>query len=105
MKLKALAPLVLACCVPRAGLPFARTPHLDRYPARVAPGTTVDALALNIDLAPPPELAGAEPLESVHGRALVPPPHDPAAVWRDAFLAAYFLEQVVPRAPPWQATR
>ena len=30
---------------------------------------------------------------------------DSKAVWRESFMAEYFLEKVVPRAPAWQAVR
>ena len=83
-----------------------RVPLLVRYPRLVAPGTRVEALALNVDVAPTLlELAGAEPLEKVHGRSLVPLLGGRAAPWRDSFLAEYFLEKVAPRAPAWQAVR
>lgn len=83
-----------------------RVPFLMRYPARVAPGTTIEALTLNVDVAPTLlELAGAEPLERVHGQSFVPLLHDARAPWRSSFLAEYFLEKVVPRAPAWQAVR
>lgn len=83
-----------------------RVPLIVRYPKRVAAGTQVDALALNIDVAPTLlELAGAEPLEKVHGRSLLPLLAGRAEGWRESFLAEYFLEKVAPRAPAWQAVR
>jgi N-acetylglucosamine-6-sulfatase len=83
-----------------------RVPFIIRYPRRVAPGTRIDDLALNIDVAPTLiELAGAEPLEKVHGRSLVPLLGGRATGWRASFLAEYFLEKVAPRAPAWQAVR
>lgn len=83
-----------------------RVPFLIRYPKLVAPGTRPDALALNIDVAPTlVELAGAEPLERVDGRSLLPLFGGRATGWRESFLAEYFLEKVAPRAPAWQAVR
>ncbi|MBV9926088.1 MAG: sulfatase-like hydrolase/transferase [Acidobacteria bacterium] len=83
-----------------------RVPFILRYPRLVRPGTKVDALALNIDVAPTLlELAGAEPLEKVQGRSLLPLLEGRAAGWRESFLAEYFLEKVAPRAPTWQAVR
>ncbi|HEV2862848.1 MAG TPA: sulfatase [Pyrinomonadaceae bacterium] len=83
-----------------------RVPFLVRYPKLIAPGTTVDALALNVDVAPTLlALAGAEPLEAVHGRSLLPLLRGRAEGWRESFLAEYFLEKVAPRAPSWQAVR
>ncbi len=83
-----------------------RVPLLIRYPRLIAPGTRVEALALNIDVAPTLlELAGAEPLEKVHGRSLLPLLGGRAEGWRESFLAEYFLEKVAPRAPAWEAAR
>ncbi len=53
--------------------PSIRIPFLMRYPKRIRPGTVVDELVLNIDLAPTlVELCGASPLENIHGRSMVP---------------------------------
>jgi len=83
-----------------------RVPFLLRYPRLVAAGTKVDALALNVDVAPTLlELAGAEPLEKVHGRSLLPLLGGGTHAWRESFLAEYFLEKVAPRVPAWQAVR
>ena len=83
-----------------------RVPFVIRYPRLVAPGAKIDALALNIDVAPTlVELAGAEPLERVEGRSLVPLLRGRRTPWRESFLAEYFLEKVAPRAPAWQAVR
>ena len=76
------------------------------HPKLVAPGMKVDALALNIDLAPTLlSLADAEPLEKVHGQSLVPLLRNDPVKWRESFLAEYFLEKVAPRTPAWQAVR
>jgi len=83
-----------------------RVPFIIRYPKVVKAGTKIDALALNIDVAPTLlSLAGAEPLEKVHGQSLVPLLNNSRALWRESFLAEYFLEKVAPRAPSWQAVR
>ncbi len=83
-----------------------RVPFLLRYPRLVAAGQRVDALALNVDVAPTLlELAGAEPLEKVHGRSLLPLFGAGPVPWRESFLAEYFLEKVAPRVPAWQAVR
>ena len=84
-----------------------RVPFIVRYPPLAAAGRTVEALTLNIDVAPTlVELAGADPLEEAQGRSLVPLLRGGAqAGWRDSFLAEYFLEKVAPRAPAWQAVR
>jgi arylsulfatase A-like enzyme len=83
-----------------------RVPFIIRYPRLGRPGRAVDALALNIDVAPTlVEMAGAEPLEGAQGKSLVPLLRGESAAWRDSFLAEYYLEKVAPRAPTWQAIR
>lgn len=83
-----------------------RVPLVIRYPKLIAPEKKIDALTLNIDVAPTLlELGGAEPLEVVHGQSMVGLLRDGKAKWRDSFLAEYFLEKVGPRAPAWQAVR
>ena len=50
-----------------------RMPLLVRWPARIAPGTRVEALVQNIDLAPTfLDAAGLEPLARMQGASLVP---------------------------------
>lgn len=50
-----------------------RMPLLMRWPARIAPGTQIQALAQNIDLAPTfLEAAGLAPLDRMQGHSLVP---------------------------------
>jgi len=47
-----------------------RVPLLVRYPKRIRPGSVIDEMVLNIDLAPSiVELCGAAPLPKVHGRS------------------------------------
>ncbi|HEY0173649.1 MAG TPA: sulfatase [Pyrinomonadaceae bacterium] len=83
-----------------------RVPFIIRYPGLAAAGVTLDALTLNIDVAPTlVELAGAEPLDEAQGRSLVPLLRGARDGWRESFLAEYFLEKVAPRAPSWQAVR
>jgi arylsulfatase A-like enzyme len=50
-----------------------RTPFLVRWPARIAPGTRADAMALNIDFAPTfLDAAGLPASADMQGRSLVP---------------------------------
>src|SRR5262249_37682193 len=71
----------------------ARIPLLMRYPALIRAGITVDAIALNLDLAPTLlEIAGAEPLSNVQGRSLVP-----GAEGRAQRLAAVILDRMFHR--------
>jgi arylsulfatase A-like enzyme len=50
-----------------------RMPFLVRWPAAIAPGTRIDAMALNVDFAPTfLDLAGLPPSPDMQGRSLVP---------------------------------
>jgi N-acetylglucosamine-6-sulfatase len=83
-----------------------RVPFVIRYPELVKPGTVIDALAINVDVAPTLlDVAGVEPVTPMHGRSLVPLFRDPGNEWRTAILTEYFLEKVVPNARPWQSVR
>ncbi len=82
-----------------------RIPLLVRWPGHARPGSTIDATALNVDLAPTVlEAAGVAVPEGLHGRSLLPllggaPPDD----WRKTYLTEYFLEPNIPRTPTWRA--
>ena len=83
-----------------------RDPLLMRYPKLIKPGTVLEPLALNIDIAPTLlELGGAPIPKSIHGRSLLPLFKDAKAPWRTSFLTEYFLERGFPRVPTWQAVR
>ena len=77
----------------------ARIPLLVRYPRLVKAGTTIDQMALSIDLAPTVlELAGAKAQHKMDGRSLVPlfrgeDPDD----WRSSLLIEYYTDTVFPR--------
>lgn len=83
-----------------------RVPLVMRYPPLIRPGTKIDALTLNVDVAPTLlEVAGAAPVTAMHGSSLAPLLKNPDAEWRDSILTEYFLEKVVPNARPWQSVR
>jgi arylsulfatase A-like enzyme len=70
-----------------------RVPLLVRYPPLVQPGTSVDRLALNVDLAPTLlELAGVEAPDTMQGRSLVPLLEGREAEWRNSFVYENFYE-------------
>jgi arylsulfatase A-like enzyme len=53
--------------------PSIRVPLMIRYPRLVKPGTVVEKMALNLDIAPTVlEIAGLKIPERMHGRSLVP---------------------------------
>ncbi len=82
-----------------------RDPLLVRYPKFIKAGTTLEPLALNIDIAPTLlDLAGAPIPKSVQGRSLLPLFKDEKAPWRSSILSEYYQEGQN-RTPDWQAVR
>jgi N-acetylglucosamine-6-sulfatase len=82
-----------------------RDPLLVRYPQLIKAGTTLEPLALNIDIAPTLlDLAGAPIPKSVQGRSLLPLFKDGKAPWRSSILSEYYQEGQN-RTPDWQAAR
>ncbi|HTM49197.1 MAG TPA: sulfatase [Bryobacteraceae bacterium] len=76
----------------------ARIPLMIRYPALIQPGSVVDAMTLNIDMAPTLlEVAGADPLRKVHGRSFLPLLKGDTKGWRTSFLIERFSDKVFPR--------
>jgi arylsulfatase A-like enzyme len=96
-----------------------RLPLMIRYPKLIKPGTRIDALTLNIDIAPTAlELAGV-PLPSntqvkslgglespsiMHGKSLLPLFRGDTSGWRTAILTEYFKDQNY-QHPPWRSIR
>jgi N-acetylglucosamine-6-sulfatase len=75
-----------------------RIPLLIRYPRLIRPGSTLDRMVLNIDLAPTLlELAGVPATEAMHGRSFVPLLRSEAVPWRSSFLVEYSSDIVFPR--------
>ena len=75
----------------------ARIPLLMRLPSLIKGGSSVDAFALNIDLAPTLlEIGGAPPGADMDGRSLVPLLRGEKPAWRDAFLIEYYSDTVMP---------
>ena len=83
-----------------------RVPLLMRYPKLIKPGTKIDQMVLNIDLAPTfIELAAAEPIKDSRGQSIVPLFKGDASHWRNAALFEYFLEKAYANIESWQAVR
>jgi N-acetylglucosamine-6-sulfatase len=80
--------------------PSIRVPMLCAAPGLVAPGTVLDELALNVDVAPTVlDLLGFEPPAHWHGRSLVPLLRGDAPDWRKEFAYEYFFERMFPQTP------
>lgn len=83
-----------------------RIPLLMRYPRFARPGTTVDQLVLNIDVAPTLcDLAGVAVPADAHGRSVLPLLRGTPTFWRQSFLAEYVFEPFYPKIPTWRAVR
>ena len=70
-----------------------RIPFLMRYPRLIRPGSTVDEMVLNIDLAPTLlDLAGAPTHSGMQGRSLRPLFEGRSQGWRDSWLYEYWVD-------------
>ena len=83
-----------------------RIPMVARYPKWIKPGSSIEGMALNIDISPTfLEVAGLPTPSSMHGRSLGPLLRGNTRNWRKSFLAEYFEEPQNVRVPTWQAVR
>jgi N-acetylglucosamine-6-sulfatase len=75
-----------------------RIPLVVWFPSRIPAGSVLDALALNIDVAPTVlDLAGVARPPELQGRSLLPVLRGEAREWRTSFLIEYFSDRVFPR--------
>jgi len=78
-----------------------RIPFLIRYPKLAKPGTVVDEMVLNIDLAPTLlDLAGVAIPSIIQGRSLKPLLEGRKPRWREEFLYEYFVDAEYPKNTP-----
>jgi N-acetylglucosamine-6-sulfatase len=79
-----------------------RIPLLIRFPEKIAKGTVVDELCLNIDVAPTLlELADVEIPSYIQGESLLPLLRDKTAdEWRKSVLFEYYVDDAYPYAGP-----
>lgn len=85
-----------------------RIPFVVRYPKLFPKGKVVDAMILNLDLAPTfLDLAGVAAPKEMQGRSWAPlaAGKSPPTPWRDAFFYEYFLETQYPGTPTLFAVR
>ena len=85
-----------------------RVPLIARCPAVMKPGTTVESVVANIDIAPTIlELAGLETPQNMDGRSFVglASGETPASDWRKDFLYEYYWEWSFPHTPTQFALR
>jgi arylsulfatase A-like enzyme len=77
-----------------------RIPMLARYPKLIEPGTVVEEMVLNVDLAPTIlDVCGAPALEKVHGQSWKNLVQGDASDWRTAWLYSYNYEKQFPYTP------
>jgi N-acetylglucosamine-6-sulfatase len=83
-----------------------RIPLLARFPKAIKPGTVVNEMVLNIDLAPSVlDICGAPPLEKAHGRSFKSLLEGNNAGWRTSFLYEYNYEKQFPYTPNVRGVR
>jgi len=86
--------------------PSIRVPLLARYPRLIKPGTVIDQMVLNIDLAPSIlDICGAAPLENIHGRSWKPLLQGRTEGWRTAWYYEYNYEKQFPYTPNVRGVR
>ncbi len=86
--------------------PSIRVPLLVRYPALVKPGTVIDPMVLNIDLAPSLlEICSAPPLPKVHGRSFKSLLAGRTGDWRKSWYYEYNYEKQFPYTPNVRGVR
>jgi N-acetylglucosamine-6-sulfatase len=83
-----------------------RVPLLVRFPGLVKPGTVIEQMALNIDLAPSVlDICQAPPLENVHGASFKDLLAGDAKGWRKSWYYEYNYEKQFPYTPNVRGVR
>ena len=84
-----------------------RVPMLAWAPGLIAPGTRVDDMVLNVDVAPTfLDAAGVSPSTPMDGRSFVPLLRgQKVSTWRDSFVYTYYWESYFPHTPTVFALR
>ncbi len=86
--------------------PSIRVPLLIRYPRLVRPGTVVEQMVLNIDVAPSIlDICSAPPLPKVHGMSFKPLLKGQTRRWRRSWYYEYNYEKQFPYTPNVRGVR
>lgn len=80
--------------------PSVRVPMLAWAPGTIEPGSTIEEMVQNIDVAPTIlDLANAEPINRMDGRSFLPLLRGQATDWRASILYEYYWEWNFPHTP------
>jgi arylsulfatase A-like enzyme len=83
-----------------------RVPLLARCPAVIKPGTTIDQMIMNVDIAPTIlEMAGIQKPKQMQGRSFLPLFKQQQVPWRDKMFYEYYWENAFPQTPTQFAVR
>jgi N-acetylglucosamine-6-sulfatase len=83
-----------------------RVPLVMQLPLLIKPGTRVEEVVANIDIAPTlMELAGLAPPKNMDGRSYLPLLKNQKVPWRDDLLYEYYWEYAFPHTPTIHALR
>lgn len=83
-----------------------RVPLVVRYPRLARPGTVVEPMILNHDLAPSIlDICGVKPLRGITGKSWKPLLQGKRVAWRNSFLYEYNYEKQFPYTPNVRSVR
>ena len=86
--------------------PSIKVPFYIRYPKLINAGSKSDELVLNLDFAPTIyDLTNTSPYLELEGQSFASLFGSGNSDWREAFMAEYHFEQVVPKVPAWKCLR
>ena len=86
--------------------PSIRVPLLVRYPRLIRPGTVIDKMVMNVDLAPSIlDICGAEPLKNIHGKSWKKLFAGRTSDWRKSLYYSYDYEKQFPYTPNVRGVR
>jgi len=86
--------------------PSIRVPLLVRYPKLIKPGTVIEQMVLNIDIAPSIlDVCSAPPLRNIHGESFKPLLQGKSHGWRKSWYYEYNYERQFPYTPNVRGVR
>ncbi len=83
-----------------------RVPLLVRFPKLIKPGTVINEMVLNVDMAPSIlDICGAKPLKNIHGKSWKKLLTGRTAGWRKSWYYSYDYEKQFPYTPNVRGVR